>query len=225
MSSLSGKVVVVGATGLVGQKVVEELLADSRCSEVRVLVRRPWERAHPKLKIEIRDYAGLEEAVAESPAEALFCCLGSTIKKAGSREAFAQVDRDYPAALARGAARVGVAEFSLLTALGADSTSSVFYNRTKGQAEELVQRFFPGRLRIFRPSLLLGDRQEFRLAEKIGMTLAPFMNALMQGPLRAYRPIEATTVARAMVRAWRTDSPKLTVYPSSEIEIIGSGNT
>jgi uncharacterized protein YbjT (DUF2867 family) len=203
MPAKRGRVVVAGATGLVGSFLVERLLRDPRSSEVVALSRRPLAIKDPKLRVEIVDFAKLEDAVAGLAPEAVFCALGTTIKTAGSREAFELVDLEYPTRLARGAARGGSEEFLLLTALGADAKSKIFYSRTKGRAEEAVRNAFAGKLRIFRPSLLLGPRSDRRPGEALAQKLAPLVNPLLVGPLKPYRAVRGEDVARDMVSAWR----------------------
>lgn len=214
-------VLVAGSTGLVGRALIEELIGDPRVGRVIALSRRALPLRHEKLSIEIVDFENLEAAVATKVFDTLFCCLGSTIRKAGSQEAFARVDRDYPIALARGATVAGAREFQLVTALGADSSSRVFYNRTKGEAEQGVRAAFSGTLRIFRPSLLLGARDESRPAEALAMALSPLLGPLLIGRLAEYRPVSAEVVARAMCRRWGTASGALDILSSRQIQELG----
>src|SRR5439155_15744926 len=133
----------------------------------------------------------------------VFCCLGTTIKRAGSQPAFRLVDHTFVVGLARAGLRAGATQFLLVSAIGADPASRVFYSRVKGETESAVRRLgFPS-IQIFRPSLLLGERSEFRLGERIAMVVAPLPSLLLLGRLRRFRPIPAETVARAMVNLAR----------------------
>lgn len=190
----------VGATGLVGGHCLDLLLSEPAHARVVVLGRRPLGRSHPRLEERVVDFDRLEETAGIGPVDELFCALGTTIAKAGSREAFQRVDHDYPLAAARLAARGGARSCLLVSALGADPASRVFYNRVKGETEEALQRLPLERVVILRPSLLLGERTERRRGEAVATALSRPLRALMVGPLRRYRPIPAREVAAAMVR-------------------------
>lgn len=129
----------------------------------------------------------------------VFCCLGTTIKRAGSQPAFRLVDHTFVIGLARSGLRAGATQFLLVSAIGADPASRIFYSRVKGETEAAVRKLPYRSIQIFRPSLLLGDRAEFRLGERIATLGAPMLSVLLFGRLRRYRPIHAATVARAMV--------------------------
>ena len=190
---------VAGATGLIGQELVDLLLQSDRYSEVRVLVRRPIEKQHPKLVSVVYDFD--QPDASQVQGDDVFCCLGTTMKKAGSKEAFAKVDHEYPLQIACLAKQNGAAQYLIVTAMGADPGSAFFYNRVKGKVEEDLKGVGFDALHIFRPSLLLGDRDEKRLGEKIGEKVMKIFDPVMLGPLRKYRAIEAAKVARAMLTA------------------------
>lgn len=191
---------VAGATGLVGNHVLRLLLADSSWSRVVTIGRRPAPERHDKLEQRIVDLGALE-ALADLPrADDVFCCLGTTIKQAGSQDAFRRVDYDYVVGLARAGLRAGATQFLLVSAIGADPASRVFYSRVKGEAEAAVRQLPYRGVEIFRPSLLLGERAEVRLGERIAMLVAPMVSLALLGPLRRFRPIHADTVARGMVQ-------------------------
>ncbi|HEX8905617.1 MAG TPA: oxidoreductase, partial [Longimicrobiaceae bacterium] len=144
-----------------------------------------------------------------------------TIAKAGSREAFLRVDHDYPVAAARLASERGAARFLIVTALGANAGSRVFYNRAKGQVERDVSAIpFQG-VALARPSLILGARDERRTAEALAQKAAPLLSPVLLGPLRKYRAIQARTVARAMVRLARERFTGVRVVESDELEALG----
>lgn len=192
---------IAGASGLVGSLLLERLLGSPRYAQVAAWVRRDPGRPHPKLRIEVVDFERLHERRTE--AEDVFCCVGSTIRQAGSQAAFRRVDFDIPVALARLAARDGARRFLVVSALGADPRSRVFYSRVKGEMEAAVKASGVPRVYVFRPSLLSGPRAEFRLGERLGLAAAALLGPL----LGKYRPTRADDVAAAMLRAAELDLP------------------
>lgn len=218
---MSRSAVIAGASGLVGSHCLRLLLAEPRRSGVTALGRRALPLEHPKLAQRVLNLDTLT-ALTDLPLGAdFFCCLGTTMKRAGSREAFRRVDFGYVRDLARLAARHDASRFLLVSALGADPRSSVFYNRVKGEAEEAVRAAVGAAAHIFRPSLLVGERDESRPLERLGTVLLRPLAVLMVGPLRPYRPIAAAAVARAMVRVALEERPGPRVYRSDEIAALG----
>ncbi|HEX8276571.1 MAG TPA: NAD(P)H-binding protein [Longimicrobiaceae bacterium] len=211
----------LGATGLVGGHVLDLLLDDPAYGGVRVLGRRPVPREHPKLRQETVDFDRLRDFAGAVRAQDVFCCLGTTIRAAGSREAFRRVDLDYPRAVAEAAARNGAERFLLVSAMGADAGSSIFYNRVKGEAEDAVRTLPFQEVVILRPSLLLGERAESRPGEALAQRVMPRLTPLMLGPLRKYRPVQAAAVARAMVRLAKGGGRGVRVVESDGIEALG----
>ncbi|MBW0147068.1 NAD-dependent epimerase/dehydratase family protein [Marinobacter sp. CAU 1620] len=193
------KVMVVGATGLTGAKVVEGLLARPEVEAVVTLVRRKTDRVHPKLTEHEVNFDNLEASSGLFSVDAIVCCLGSTIKKAGSREQFRKVDYGYCLKTAELGRSADVRAFILMSAIAASSDSTIFYNRVKGELEDAVRGLGYPYLSIYHPSLLLGDRQEQRTAEALGIKLMPLVNRALIGPLEKFRGVPAATVARAMV--------------------------
>jgi len=206
----------VGATGLIGSFLLQRLLAAGRYARVTVWARRDIGRTHPKLKVEIADFARLQERRVE--AEDVFCCLGTTIKQAGSQAAFRRVDYDYPVALAMAAAGGGARRLLVVSALGANPDSRVFYNRVKGEMEVAVRAAGVPRTVFFRPSLLSGPRVQERLGEKIGLVVGNILGSL----LGKYRPIHADIVAAAMLKVAMEELP-LRTLESDEIRKVGLG--
>ena len=197
---MSRTALVAGASGLVGGHLLHLLLADAAYARVITLARRQLDTRHAKLDQRVLDLGALDAVTDPPHVDDAFCCIGTTIKKAGSQEAFRRVDYDYVLAFARAAQRAGARQFLLVTALGADSTSRIFYSRVKGEIEQAVRELpFQG-IQIFRPSFLMGERAESRLAERLAIPVARVLAPLLLGPLRRYRPIHAADVARAMVR-------------------------
>jgi uncharacterized protein YbjT (DUF2867 family) len=168
---------------------------------VRAWVRRPLALESPKLETEVVDFDHLRER--RVAADDVFCCLGTTIRQAGSPEAFRRVDYDYPVALAHAAARDGAQRLLVVSSLGADARSRVFYSRVKGEMEAAVRAAFPGKTLMFRPSLLSGPRAEARTGERIGLVVGALLGPL----LGRYRPIHGDLVAAAMLKAALDDLP------------------
>lgn len=183
--------VVLGATGLVGRALTEDLL-NGDWDEVRVLVRRPLQLEHKRLKQIETDWEQLEQYKEQfAGVYAVFCCLGTTIKQAGSQEQFEKVDLDYPLAAAALAKAYGVKQFLAVSSIGANAKSRNFYSRTKGRAEDgLIAAGFHG-LHLFRPSLLLGEREEFRLGERVASVIMRGLDFAMVGQAAKYRAIPA----------------------------------
>lgn len=192
-----------GATGLVGSHALQRLLADATWGHVVTVGRRTVSQRHDKLEQRMLDLGALD-AVDDLPhADDVFCCLGTTIKQAGSQPAFRRVDHDFVVALARAGLRLGATQFLLVSAIGADPASRIFYSRVKGEAEAAVRQLPYRGVQVFRPSLLLGERAEFRFGERVAAWVAPALPLFLPGPFRRYRPIRAAAVARAMVRIAR----------------------
>jgi uncharacterized protein YbjT (DUF2867 family) len=212
---------VAGASGLVGGALLDALLARPEYGRVVALVRRALAREGAGDKLEQRevDFDSPEASLRDARADDVFCCLGTTIKKAGSQEAFRRVDLDYPLALARAAKAMGAKRFLIVTAVGADPASRVFYNRVKGEAEARIRELALPALDIFRPSMLAGDRTESRPGERIGLTLMRAAGPLI--PAR-YRPIEGARVARAMVAAALGPAEAVRVHESEQIAREGA---
>ncbi|WMT43186.1 oxidoreductase [Paenibacillus sp. D2_2] len=211
---------VVGATGLVGIDLVKLLCNSEKYDLVKIIVRRPVEYSHPKLEVHICDFDKLtSQDIGE--VQDVFCCMGTTIKKAGSREAFKKVDFEYPRTIAALAKKQGAEHFIIITAMGANEKSLSHYGRVKGQIEkELIAMDFL-RLSILRPSLLTGSRSEFRLGERIGALVLKVINPIFVGTMRKYRSISGQQVAYAMKSiALSRNEQKVTIYPSDEIAKI-----
>jgi uncharacterized protein YbjT (DUF2867 family) len=183
------------------------------------LGRRPLPRQHPKLTQRTVDFARLESEALPS-AEDAFCCLGTTIKKAGSQEAFRAVDHDAVLAFAKAARKAGARRFLLVSALGANPSSRVFYNRVKGETEEDLKAVGFESLIILRPSLLLGDRAESRPGEHAAIVVSKVLGPLLR-PFSG-RPIEARTVARAMLALARDAANGTRVALSGELHGLGA---
>ena len=210
-----------GASGLVGGYCLRRLLDHPSYSRVSVWSRRPLPVSHEKLSVALTDFSRIPDM--RQGVDDVFCCLGTTIAKAGSREEFRRVDHDYPVALANFAKMAGARAFLMVSALGADAGSRVFYNRVKGETENTIAAFGLPVTLFFRPSILLGPRDENRPGEKLGILLGRMMSPLLIGSLARYRPIAAETVAAAMVFA-ATQGLASGVVESEAIATLGRRN-
>lgn len=195
------KALILGATGLVGQSLLGQLLQDNHYEEIIVFVRRKIDLEHDKLHQVIINYEELDNFIEHFKVDHLFCCLGTTIKVAKTKEAFRKVDFEYPLAAAKLGKSLGIKHFLLVSALGADSKSSVFYNKTKGEVEEAIKNIEIPTFTYLRPSILLGERSESRIGESIGAGIGKLISPLMFGALKKYRPIEASEVAQNLILA------------------------
>jgi uncharacterized protein YbjT (DUF2867 family) len=209
---------VAGASGLVGGLLLDALLESPSYREVCSLGRRPVSKQHPRLTQRTVDFARLE-GEALPAADDAFCCLGTTIKKAGSQEAFRAVDHDAVLAFAKAARKAGARRFLVVTALGSDPRSRVFYNRVKGEVEEALKGVGFDTLVILRPSLLLGDRAENRPGEHAAIVVSRVLGPLLR-PFGG-RPIEARAVARAMLALARDTPAGVRVALSGELQDLG----
>ncbi len=207
--------IVAGATGLVGRAVLRELLQDPLYARIVALTRRPLGVSHVKLETVQTDFSDLDEL--NLSGDDAFCCLGTTLRTAGSADAFRRVDLDHVVNFAGTVRRQGGKRFGVVSSLGADAKSRLLYSRTKGEMERTVAAMGFSALTILRPSLLLGDREELRPGERRLVALAPFITPLMVGPLRRYRPIEATVVGRALVRLIRAAPPGTQIVESDKL--------
>ena len=210
----------VGASGLVGGHCLRFLLEEPSYAAVIALVRRPLPVIHDKLIQQIVDFDELESLGQCPPVDDVFCCLGTTIRKAGTQDAFRKVDFDYPVKIAALTEHCGAAQFLLVSSLGADPHSCVFYSRVKGEVEEAIRKISYTTINIFRPSLLLGERTEHRTGEKAGTCIMSGLNHVLVGPLKKYRAIQARDVARAMLSTAQMHFCGVNIFESRRIQEI-----
>jgi uncharacterized protein YbjT (DUF2867 family) len=210
------KTMLVGASGLVGSFCLTHLLEEDEVKQVVVLSRRPLERAHAKLSTHLIQFDRLAEHSALFEVDSLFCCLGTTLKAAGSRAAFERVDYGYVKKLAELAATKHVRQFLLISAFGANPHSPVFYSRIKGRAEEAIRQQGFHCVHFLRPSMLLGSRPLPRLNEELLKPLGKITMPLLVGPMRRIRPVQAETVAAMMVKLAKGNYSGVNIhYPSA----------
>jgi len=203
---------VAGGSGLVGAELLQLLSAQPDIARVLAVTRRPLAYDHPKLANRIVRFESLEQSLEGMHADVAFCCLGTTLREAGSAEEFRVVDHDHVLAFARAAHKAGVRRFVLNSSVGADPQSKNLYLRTKGETEaHVAQLNFPA-LDIVQPSLLLGWRKRIRPLEFAGMMFLPILNPLLLGAAQRYRAVSAATVAAAMVGLARSQRKGVTRY-------------
>lgn len=192
--------VIAGATGAVGNFVLQGLLAKSAWESVHVLSRRPLDLEHPKLTVHEVDFAKLDQHRELFDVDDVFCCLGTTLKSAGSKDAFREVDHDYVLNIAETAANAGARQFLLVSSIGADPNSRAFYSQVKGETEQDVMNVPLPTVHVLRPSLLLGSRDESRAGESAAKFVAPLVSPLLRGRFSKYRPVQAAAVAKKMLQ-------------------------
>jgi uncharacterized protein YbjT (DUF2867 family) len=208
----ANSVAILGATGLVGSECVRQFAESRQFARVVALARRSLPDALAESRVETRmvDFERLDAAAEHFRVSHIVCALGTTIKKAGSQERFRRVDHDFPLAAAHLGLRQGARHFLLVSALGANARSRIFYNRVKGDVENAIRALPYRSVTIVRPSLLLGERGEFRLGEWIGKLFAGIV------PGR-YKPVHAREVAATLLRAAEEDRAGVRVIESREI--------
>ncbi|MBT7390398.1 MAG: hypothetical protein HN771_02915 [Gammaproteobacteria bacterium] len=189
--------IIVGSTGLVGGNVIKVL--SNKKQRAIALTRRSIPNLPPNITEMIIDFDAFEKNGSLPSCNNVFICLGTTIKTAGSKENFRKVDIDYCLSIARKAKESGAETLSLISSIGANSSSKNFYLKTKGELEESIQRLGFSTVNIFRPSFLVGERSEKRLAEKIAINLAKIMDLFLIGTASKYRSVKAESLAKTMV--------------------------
>lgn len=213
--------IVAGATGLIGRRLVSLLLESGDYDRVHALVRRPTGVRDARMVEHIVDFNELSSARGDAgPVDHAFCALGTTIRSAGSREAFRRVDHDYVVAFAQLAKALGAQHFAVVSSLGADPGTRNFYLRVKGETERDLQSLDLPRLVILRPSLLTGERTEFRPGERISQLLLGITSPLLVGKLGRIRPVSDQQVAAAMLRSVQGDGPAMQVIQSEDIRSV-----
>lgn len=211
-------VAIAGASGLTGSTILNLLLSDNAFTQVIAVGRGSLGIPHPKLReVLLPNLADLPSRKDELRADAYFCCLGTTMKKAGSQEAFRKVDHDAVLAFGRIAESHEARAFLVISSTGAHRSSPIFYNRTKGETERDLQALSLTSLTIFRPSLLIGNRRESRTLEKLIIGASRLFAPLLPGGIRRSLMTEVETLASCMVRSAKNPSPGATVIEARDI--------
>ncbi len=209
----------IGATGLIGNYLLEELLQDNYFDTVKILIRRPMEFSHPKLEKHLVDFNdGDSFLVALSNSDVVFCSIGTTQKKVkGDKAAFRKIDYDIAVNAARFSKMVGCETFVLVSSVGANSNSNNFYLKLKGEIEEAVKETELKSIHIMRPSVLLGDRKEKRIGESISKNIMSALSFLVPSK---YKPIQGRTVAKAMKNVSKENKQGFFIYEYKEIKTL-----
>ena len=208
---------IAGATGLVGSELLQLLVKSDHYKTIHVITRRPIETGSDKIVTHTADSETIENLMISEKMDHAFCALGTTIKKAKTKENFRRIDHDYVLAFAKKTVGFGAEKFMVVSSLGANPKSLFFYNRVKGEVEQALQQVQIKHLFIFRPSLLLGKRNEQRSGEEIATRIYRLLEPLFIGKLKKYKGIEAATVAKAMIEAALHETDETRIYESDEI--------
>jgi uncharacterized protein YbjT (DUF2867 family) len=219
MERIDKTAILFGPTGAVGREVLQLLLGDHRYEKVIAFSRKVLPIEHPKLEVVLDTLSNLDKLSDRIMGDDLFCCLGTTSRKAGSREAFKKVDLEMPVALARIASGNGVEGFIVISSVGAGKPGRGFYLDVKTEMENSVIQYDFKRLAIVRPSLLLSKREEFRISEEAGKVLNSALGWAMSGSMKKYKGIQTSDVARAMMEIMNRDKPKL-IWESDELQLL-----
>ena len=211
--------VVIGATGLTGSLLVEELIKDSDFKTVRTLVRTPADINHPKLEQRIVNFNDLNDYTQKlGEGDIIFCCVGTTQKKVHKdKDAYKKVDYDIPVKAAEIGIAKGFKQFLIVSAIGANENSSNFYLSLKGKTENKIKQFPYVGIGIFQPSILNGNRKENRIVERIAQTAMDLLSFLLLGPLKKFRAIGANNVAKAMLQASKKQTPGIHYYQYADM--------
>ena len=214
------KALLVGAGGLIGKTLLTELLNSNYYDEVEIWVKKPLGIIHQKLKEKIIDFSKIAE-VGQIDPDHVFCCLGTTIKKAKSKEASGKLIIIMLFELAKLASKSGCAKFFVISSIRANSNSSNFYLRTKGEMEEAIKSQAIQSIFILRPSLLLGKREEFRFGGITSKFMMNILGSLFILNLKKYKGIHVSIIAKAILKLAKSESIGLTILESDKIQEIG----
>jgi uncharacterized protein YbjT (DUF2867 family) len=214
------KAILYGASGLVGSYILDHLLNNAHYDQITIVVRKELNLQHPKLKTLIGDFNSLTEVVKGIEADEVFIALGTTQKKTPDKKIYYQIDHDYPVLAAKLAKESGAKSVFLVSAIGANARSSIFYTKTKGEMEDDIIKLNFDHTYIFRPSMILGDRKESRPLEKAFIGIFKVINPLFVGGLSKYRGIEAEEIAKAMVKSASQVSDKVKILEWKEMTTL-----
>lgn len=206
---------IVGATGLIGKHLTQKLLTSNFYEKVSVIVRKPLNIIHPKLEQIVIDFDNLDASKVN--ADDIFCCLGTTMKQAGSKDAFYKVDFTYPLNFAKAGLANGAKQFLVVSSMGADKKSMVYYSRVNGEIENALSDLNYPTLIILRPSMLAGERENPRIGEKIGKVVMDFFAPLMPDK---YKVIAGEKVAQAMLELAQKNFKNKAIFESDSLQKI-----
>jgi uncharacterized protein YbjT (DUF2867 family) len=212
---------IIGGTGLIGNALLKLLLDSSNYEKVIAFSKREIQLKHPKLVVKIIDFDTPETYEDSVQGDDFFCTIGTTINKAGSEKAFRKVDYEYPKQFASFALKNGIKQFLLISSLNADENSGNFYLKTKGEIQSFLKNADFESISIIQPSLLLGDRKEFRFGEQAGAVLMKVFSFLLIGSLKKYKPIHGDTVAKALFTLAQKNKKGFAIYESDALQQLG----
>lgn len=211
------KAILFGSSGFIGSFLLQELLNDANYEQVTIVVRRQPGISHPKLKVLMGDYHSLPNLEQDIIADEVFITLGTTKKNTPRQDEYYQADHDYPVLAATIARQNGASSIFIVTAVGANANSNIFYIKTKGETERDIIALKFNHTHIFRPSMIMGTRKEKRPLEKIFIKLWSVINPVLAGGLSKYKGITGASIAKAMISAARLQSQKLKIYHWEEM--------
>lgn len=213
--------IILGATGLTGNLLLEKLISDKNYSKIKLFSRNSVDVSSGKIEEFIIDLLALEDSINDFVADEVFCCIGTTAAKTKDKKLYKAIDSGIPVTAAKIAKENGIGTFIVISSMGADANSSVFYNRTKGEMERDVLKQSINNTYILRPSLIGGNRNEFRLGEKIGKGIMRIFNPLLVGSLEKYKMIHPEKIANYM-RILANTKPNETIFSSDNIQEIAN---
>ncbi|MFZ1751537.1 MAG: NAD(P)H-binding protein [Saprospiraceae bacterium] len=212
--------IVFGSTGLVGTALVNQLILSDLYSKIKLFVRSKTQITHPKVEVILIDFDDISAISNKMKGDDLYMCLGTTMAKAGSKKAFYKVDYTYTMDVATAAFQQGVKKVCLISSMGADQSSSIYYSKVKGQIEQDISHIGFESVQIVRPSLLLGDRSERRVGERVAVVLSKILGFVLVGPLAKYAPIHDHTVAKAMIVLMQNDDKGTYIHESKALQTL-----
>ena len=216
--------IILGATGLTGGFLLEKLLKDPEYEKVKLFSRSSVDFKHEKMEEHLINMFELKDQKENFKADEVFCCIGTTKSKTPDKETYKKIDFGIPVNAAKLCRENNISTFLVISALGADANSSMFYNKVKGEMQHEVLEQGIENTYIFQPSLIAGDREEERFFENLGIKTFKIINPLMVGSLKKYRSIHPKTIAKAMLLSARKGYPKILIE-SDEIQEIASANS
>ncbi|MCD8509437.1 MAG: NAD-dependent epimerase/dehydratase family protein [Bacillus sp. (in: Bacteria)] len=216
------RAMVAGATGLIGKNLLVELIRSGKYKEVIIITRRELAVDEAVVKQYVIDFDKLEDhGELFTGVDDVYVCLGTTMKKAKSKKQFMKVDYTFPLKLAKLAKEANVKQFLIITSIGADRDSLFFYSKVKGKLEEALVTLKLRSLHIFRPSLLVGKREELRFGEKAAEFISKPLSILLSGPLEKYKPVKGEYLAKVMCAVAQEESSGVHIYESDQIRLLG----
>lgn len=216
------KAILAGASGSIGTSLLQQLLTDANYSEVLVIARQKLTVDHPKLKQLIVNFDQLKDHAAEITGTTVFCCLGTTKSQTPDEVQYRKIDYQYPLDMAWIAHKNGAESYHLVSAMGANIDSSIFYNKTKGETEQDLKTVPFRSIHVYRPSLLKGQRTKKRFLEGLMNIIMLVINPLLIGGLKKYRSIKVEDVAKAMLRQSLEDRKGYFIYESDRIQELSN---